>query len=489
MNNLISRVIASFVIIFSLALCFSSAEVSASENTDVNELVNSSPVALQITCDELEGRSFKNILDKDSYSYFRATADICLNVKAAQPVKGIYCMFEKPCNWTLTLPDGTTRNEGADEIIHKYIPLETAITDFAIHLPENGKLTDIYAFSSDTPPDWVQVWEPPCEKADLLLMPTHADDEHLWFGGAMPYYAGELGYKVQVVYLTSHNNYTLRNHERLNGLWTVGVRNYPIVTNKFLDILVTKFSLEDAEREFGYNNVLEFQVEMLRRFSPKVIIAHDINGEYGHGAHKLNASTLLDALQIYENPSVFPESAQKYGIHKVQKCYLHLWPENRITVTWSKKNLSHFNGTSSLEMAIKGYLCHRSQAQFNNFVREYGRYDCRKFGLAYTTVGYDTPGLNDMFEHVDMSDNNDDDRNQSDTPVTEESDDSNDTSSGTNDEKQPDKNVSDSDLLAYFNRAKISKKDLMIALAAMAVSLIAIIYVIVIKKRENNVVS
>ena len=36
------------------------------------------------------------------------------------------------------------------------------------------------------------------EDADMLLLPTHADDEHLWFGGTMPYYAGELGYKVQV---------------------------------------------------------------------------------------------------------------------------------------------------------------------------------------------------------------------------------------------------------------------------------------------------
>lgn len=488
MNKSTGRVISLFIVIALLTLCFNSAEVSASEDVGSNNQVSSNPVKLNISCDTLPGETFHIIADNDRYTFFVAKTDTCLNIQAAEPVKGIYCMFEKPCQWTLTLPDGTIRKEGEDEIIHKYIPLDSAVTDFTINLSENAVLTDIYAFSSETPPDWVQIWEPPCERADLMLMPTHADDEHLWFGGAMPYYAGELGYKVQVVYLTSHNNNTVRNHERLNGLWKVGVRNYPIVTEKFLDVIATKRSLEDAERIFGRNRVLEFQVEMLRRFAPRVIIAHDINGEYGHGAHKLNASTLLDALQIYEDPAVFPESAQKYGIHKVQKCYLHLWPENTITVSWSEKQLSHFGGKSAFQMAIQGYYCHWSQLKWANAVNEYGKKDCRKFGLAYTTVGYDTPGLNDMFEHVDMSDNNDD-RNQSDTPVTEESDDSNDTSSGTNDEKQPDKNVSDSDLLAYFNRAKISKKDLMIALAAMAVSLIAIIYVIVIKKRENNVVS
>ena len=44
-------------------------------------------------------------------------------------------------------------------------------------------------------------WQPSCEKADLLLIVAHPDDELLWFGGALPTYAGERGMAVQVMYM------------------------------------------------------------------------------------------------------------------------------------------------------------------------------------------------------------------------------------------------------------------------------------------------
>ena len=65
--------------------------------------------------------------------------------------------------------------------------------------------------------------------------------------------------------------------------------------------------------------------------------------------------------------------------------------------------LSRFDGQTALEMAKQGFKCHVSQREFFS-VSDRGMYDCRKFGLAYTTVGYDTAGENDMFEHVDWSD-------------------------------------------------------------------------------------
>ncbi|MBQ9902932.1 MAG: PIG-L family deacetylase [Clostridia bacterium] len=344
------------------------------------------------------------ITDNSHYSYFQADTSLRLTFTAAEPVKALYFVFEMPCRWTLILPDGSEMQRGENEFLHEYIGLEQEVTRFEASLPEGSILTEVYAFTAGTLPDWVQVWKPPCEKADLMLMSTHADDEYLWFGGALPYYAGELGYQVQVVYLTNHYNDTERGHELLNGLWTVGVRNYPVITDQFLDDPLTKRSLTAAADYFGYDRVMEFQVEMLRRFAPRVILAQDINGEYGHGAHKLNVKTLLEALQMYQDPSVYPESAEKYGIHPVQKCYLHLWEEHPITVQWSDKILERFGGRSALEMAIEGYRCHRSQQRWSFRVKEYDKYDCRQFGLVYTNVGYDTPGVNDMFEHVDWSD-------------------------------------------------------------------------------------
>ena len=46
-------------------------------------------------------------------------------------------------------------------------------------------------------PARVQRWEPPCEKADLLVFPTHADDDALYFGALISYCTKYLGWAVQ----------------------------------------------------------------------------------------------------------------------------------------------------------------------------------------------------------------------------------------------------------------------------------------------------
>lgn len=393
---------AFLLMIAACAACAFPMAVSASSADNANPEAERASLrySYENIPNEETGR-LKFITDGDKETFYKAARDIHLKFTASVPVKSLYFMFEKPCKWKLTLPDGTVKQGGENEFMHEYFSLESEVTEFEIDIPQDSWLTDVFAFSDGALPDWVQIWQPPCERADLLVLPTHADDEYAWFGGALPYYAGELGYNVQVVYLTNHFNNTIRNHELLNALWYVGVRNYPLITDRFLDTMDTR---EDAESVFGRENVLEFQVEILRRFAPRVILAHDINGEYGHAAHILNASTLLDALEIYENPEIYPESAKKYGIYKIQKCYLHLWPKNTIVVPWGAMFLSKFGGKSSLKVAIKGLAFHKSQEQYGIVARDWGKKDCRKFGLAYTTVGPDTNGLNDLFEHVDFND-------------------------------------------------------------------------------------
>lgn len=356
-----------------------------------------------VKCKGISRSNLHRMTDGDEYSYGTVGKAATLTLKTSVPVNRFYLRLENACRWKLIFPDGSEKKGGKNRFLHEYVEWERPVSEFSLSVPANTKITELCAFSVGKLPEWVQVWEPPCEKADLLILSTHADDEHLWFGGAMPYYAGELGYQVQVVYLTYHARQTYRGHELLNGLWTVGVRHYPVITDKFRDVIATKASLESAAAYFGREKVLQFQVEMLRRFSPKVVLGQDINGEYGHGAHKLNAATLLDALKIYDDPEKYPASAAQYGTGKVGKCYLHLWDRNTIVVSWSGKVLQQFGGKTAFEMACEGYRCHKSQLRWNNHVKESGKYDCRKFGLVYTTVGYDTPGVNDLFEHIDMS--------------------------------------------------------------------------------------
>ena len=229
----------------------------------------------------LQSTDYSPILDDNEWTYKTMSRNITLHIYGDKAFSSLYLKFELPNEWMVTLPDGTGLEGGKNEFIHEWLPLGQSVKNVDLSLAKNTKLTDIYAFTDGELPSWVQVWQPPCENADLMVMPTHSDDEHLWFGGAMPYYAGELGYKVQVVYMTNHRQYTIRCHEQLNGLWAVGVTHYPIISDTFRDVPATG-RYDKAAEIFGYDNVLGFQVEMLRRFRPKVIIAHDINGEYGH---------------------------------------------------------------------------------------------------------------------------------------------------------------------------------------------------------------
>ena len=310
-------------------------------------------------------------------------------------IGSVYLEWESiPGQWKLTA-DGQTILCGQNGYLHEYVELDAPANYIVIETPV--PLCDVYAFEPGSEiPDWVQIWHPALEKADLLLMPTHADDEHIFFGGMMPYYAGEKGYKVQVVYLTSHHwNNPVRSHELLDGLWTAGIRNYPVIGN-FNDRYAD--SLEVALERFDKTEILKFQVEMLRRFQPSVVIGHDLNGEYGHGVHILNAISLTEAVTLAADATVFTDSANKYGVWDTPKLYLHLYPENEIIMDWSVP-LTAFGGTTALDVARAGFACHESQQGYFYVYGEGDAYDSRRFGLYRSTVGPDVQG-GDVFENI-----------------------------------------------------------------------------------------
>ncbi len=113
-------------------------------------------------------------------------------------------------------------------------------------------------------------------------------------------------------------------------------------------------------------------------------------------------------------------------------------------------------------------------------MEESGPNDCRKFGLAYTTVGLDTPGLNDMFEHVDMTDEDADTGMEQENPdaakQTAESVSETDAGSKT---RTSDKQIG----ITLFGK-ELMINDVVVAAAAAIVSLAAIIAVICLKRRE-----
>lgn len=358
-------------------------------------------IASEITkkCDISSDKVIDNMLDNRYSTGALLSEGDYLNIKSDENIKAVYILWD-------SLPEHFSVKDDSENLIsdykisdniflHQLIRVEQDTKGLSINIDKgNCKIAEIHVFGEGFLPDWVQDWKEPYKKADMLLIPTHADDEHLFFGGAMPYYAGELKLKVQVAYLTNHYNF--RVHELLNGLWTVGIRAYPIISD-FYDYYAS--SLEEAKGLYDENEILAFQVELLRRFKPYVVIGHDLNGEYGHGVHMLNAYTLIDALSLSNDNSSFTESAQKYGLWDVPKCYLHLYKENKLSMNWDSP-LRRFNKKTAFQMAEIGFSKHVSQTEFFS-VGKKGVFDCRAFGLYRSTVGEDKV-KNDFFENINV---------------------------------------------------------------------------------------
>jgi LmbE family N-acetylglucosaminyl deacetylase len=288
---------------------------------------------------------------------------------------------------------------GQKDFLHEYISLNIPSASLSVVTSGRGAIIcEIYAFSQGDLPDFVQIWDEPYVDADMLLLSTHADDEHLFFGGTMPYYAGELKYKVQVAYLTHHWAEPYRPHELLNGLWTVGITAYPVI-GEFPDYYSD--SLDHAKSLYDIEEVFAYEVGLLRRFKPEVVIGHDVNGEYGHGVHMLNTWVLQQAIHLAADEAYLPRQVAQYGAFQTSKVYLHLYPENSVVMDWNIP-LDHFGGKTALEMAELGFAEHISQQKWFS-VRTTGVHDCRAFGLYYTGVGKDSgEGTPDFFEHVEV---------------------------------------------------------------------------------------
>lgn len=118
-----------------------------------------------------------------------------LQAPAGSLIHGLYvCFAEVPDEYEIqTVRDGvrTTVFSGSKSFQHVYFPISGGCN--TVRLTSKGKcrlqLNEVFAFSGGDVPDWVQQWQPTCEKADIMFLVTHPDDEVIFFGGAIPTYA------------------------------------------------------------------------------------------------------------------------------------------------------------------------------------------------------------------------------------------------------------------------------------------------------------
>lgn len=244
------------------------------------------------------------------------------------------------------------------------------------------------------PPEGIQLWQKPGDKVDMMMLVGHPDDEVLWFGGALPYYAGEQGKNVLVV--CAAMNRSIRRLELLDCLWACGVRTHPV------HCMFVDFTTRDKDQVFlewgGQAKLLETFTEYYRQYRPDVVLLHDVKGEYGHGIHQTMCWLGQQCAELAADASAYPEQVQKYGTWNIPKIYIHLYPENQIRMDWHRP-LSAFGGKTAIEIAMDAMTMHRTQLPHGWRVEDGGEMDNALYGLYRTLVGEDVR-KDDFFENI-----------------------------------------------------------------------------------------
>lgn len=322
-------------------------------------------------------------------------ANVSFTLSSDLPMGGLSIVYNAvPEPGTL---DGRT-TIAAYGFLHEYISLNGALS--AVLFYPQADICEIRAYSVGELPADVQRWEPGGADTDLMLFATHSDDDQLFFAGLLPYYTSR-GARVQVAYFINHYDTYNRTHELLDGLWHCGVTRYPEISPfpdgysesaaGAADFLVSKgFTREDC---------VSFQRTLLDTYKPLVAVLHDTKGEYGHGAHILNTATFLEAC---ENASD--------GNHIPDKIYIHLYPENTLTLDIDTP-LAAYDGKTAFQVSQEAFRFHKSQHWTWFYEWLYGKNDSRsaasqirsynpaKYGLYATRVGADS-GVGDMLENI-----------------------------------------------------------------------------------------
>ena len=351
-------------------------------------------------------KTFPYCRDRDYKTYWKTNnGDKCyveVTVPAGQTAGGVMVQwYEHPHAWGVQVrsADGNWTDAGhtEGEYLTEYLSLPEGTTVFRVANAPGEKrhfnMTELRIYGEGDLPPEVQQWQPSAGKADLMLLVAHQDDEVLWFGGTLPTYAGEQGKTCQVCVLVPSMPY--RRLELLDCLWTCGVKNYPVWAG-FKDAF--SFSLSKAYKHWNKNRVYQVVTGWIRRFQPDVLLTHDLQGEYGHGAHRVCADAVMHCLERSADKTKYPGSAKEYGTWEVPKCYIHLWKDNVIDMDW-RQPLDAFGGKTSFEVAEEGFRCHVSQQATDYHVEDWGPWDNSLFGLYRSTVGPDEE-KNDFFENL-----------------------------------------------------------------------------------------
>ena len=379
-------------LLFAALLCFCCA--SAEEAADITK-----ECRISVTSNSDKAKMMLNDSYEHVWNGYR-NGEIRVTLPQGELAQGVQLrLYRNDTEVVVTDADGNEIARTKVPYRTQWLEFDHPVSQFTVRRanPEDSfQVSRINVLTTGELPEWVQRWTMPEGDMDLMVLVAHPDDEILWFGGLIPYYAGQLQKKTIVVYMVGGLDPT-RVLELLDGLWTMGVRLYPdIGTLHDTGYL----SIPAALKVWGEDAAPSRVTEVIRRYRPKVIATQDVEGEYGHNHHRITCATVMDvATGKTADPAFFPETAEQYGTWQPHKIYIHLYKENVIRFDW-RQPLSTFGGKTGFDIAKEAFGKHRSQHTGKFHLADSGPYDCSLFGLYWSDVGADT-GLGDLFENIE----------------------------------------------------------------------------------------
>ncbi len=265
-------------------------------------------------------------------------------------------------------------------------------------LEGEGDMAELFAYKQrqiELQPKLVS-WEEPLDKADLMLVEAHGNDDVLIFGAVIPTCV-ERGYSVTVADICCDT--IGRQRKSSGGSYHLGLRNFKTFF-EFTDFLSYEYDKHKAEWfKEGQPDPVELLTAELRRVRPEVVVTHDPSiGDFHSGVNKLVAEITQEAVIAAADPTRYPDSAEKYGAWQVKKLYCHMYPENPIFIDVDTP-LESFGGKTARQLAVEGMKMWNveERSKINNIHK--GKYMPSDYGLVFSTVGEDVE-KNDFMENI-----------------------------------------------------------------------------------------